>query len=66
MTAARLKEAPELLVCEPGRQGRSELSADGAADHTASVRQWVALASRLAASGWLSRSSPMIWVGVGR
>jgi len=37
-----------------------------AADHTASDRQWVALASRLAASGWLSSSSPMIRAGVGR
>ena len=36
------------------------------ADHTANDRQWVALASRLAASGWLSSSSPMIWAGAGR
>jgi len=36
------------------------------AEHMASARQWLASASRLAASGWLVSSSPMIVAGVGR
>ena len=66
MLTPRLESVPQLLVGEPGGLGRGKLHPGEMAEQTASARQWLASASRLAASGWLVSSSPMIVAGVGR
>ena len=65
MVAARLQAVPQLLVGEPGGLGRGELQSGEDGGAHGQHRQWLASASKLAASGWLVSSAPMIVAGVG-